>query len=225
MPRPRKPRSPFRYFNSSPEVISLVVTRVRDPALDSRNSGALADETVEAGNRATGAERGPAFVTALGGSGNLRHVSACTTRLRLMVADQSLIDEKALSALGAVGVLKPSAEAVQVVLGPIADAVAMDMQQVLARDAPVPEGSSTAPGAPVTLPEELEVAVGGHANIIGITRHPGRWRLELRCSLSEKPAMLLFQGARRIRTMACGSRYRPAMSTGRHCAPGGRSFL
>jgi hypothetical protein len=25
MPRPRKPASPFRYFNSSPEVISLVV--------------------------------------------------------------------------------------------------------------------------------------------------------------------------------------------------------
>jgi putative transposase len=25
MPRPRKPASPFRYFNSSPEVIRLVV--------------------------------------------------------------------------------------------------------------------------------------------------------------------------------------------------------
>jgi putative transposase len=25
MPRPRKPQSPFRYFNSSPEVIRLVV--------------------------------------------------------------------------------------------------------------------------------------------------------------------------------------------------------
>ncbi len=25
MPRPRKPNSPFRYFNSSPEVIRLVV--------------------------------------------------------------------------------------------------------------------------------------------------------------------------------------------------------
>ncbi|WP_380787748.1 hypothetical protein [Sphingomonas sp. R86521] len=32
MPRPRKPASPFRYFNSSPEVIQLVVMRyVRFP--------------------------------------------------------------------------------------------------------------------------------------------------------------------------------------------------
>ena len=28
MPRPRKPPSPFRYFNSSPEVIRLVVIRL-----------------------------------------------------------------------------------------------------------------------------------------------------------------------------------------------------
>jgi PTS system N-acetylglucosamine-specific IIC component len=122
-----------------------------------------------------------------------------------MVADQSLIDEKALSALGAVGVLKPSAEAVQVVLGPIADAVAMDMQQVLARDAPVPEGASIAPGALVALPEELVVAVGGHANIIGITRHPGRWRLELREAANASAEAILAAGARAVARPAGGT--------------------
>jgi putative transposase len=42
MPRPRKPVSPFRYFNSSPEVIRLVVMMyVRFP-LSLRNRGLTA---------------------------------------------------------------------------------------------------------------------------------------------------------------------------------------
>jgi PTS system N-acetylglucosamine-specific IIC component len=74
--------------------------------------------------------RGQAFVTALGGVANLKSIDACTTRLRLVVADQSLVSEPALRALGAVGVIRPSAEDLQVVLGPIADAVAMEMRAV-----------------------------------------------------------------------------------------------
>ena len=35
MPRPRKPASPFRYFNSSPEVIRLAVL------VDRRRNGTL----------------------------------------------------------------------------------------------------------------------------------------------------------------------------------------
>jgi PTS system N-acetylglucosamine-specific IIC component len=72
--------------------------------------------------------RGPAFVSALGGTTNLRSIDACTTRLRLVVNDQSLVDERRLKALGAVGIIRPSAEGLQVVLGPIADAVAMEMR-------------------------------------------------------------------------------------------------
>jgi PTS system N-acetylglucosamine-specific IIC component len=40
-------------------------------------------------------DRGPAFVRALGGAANLVSVDACTTRLRLVVADQKVIDEAA----------------------------------------------------------------------------------------------------------------------------------
>jgi hypothetical protein len=39
MPRPRKPESPFRYFNSSPEVIRLVVLMyVRFPSAHETDS-------------------------------------------------------------------------------------------------------------------------------------------------------------------------------------------
>lgn len=74
------------------------------------------------------AERGNAFVAALGGAANLRTIDACTTRLRLVVNDQALVSEPRLRALGAIGFVRPSPEGLQVVLGPIADAVAMEMR-------------------------------------------------------------------------------------------------
>lgn len=67
---------------------------------------------LEAPAEVPAAERGPAFVAALGGPDNLRSVTACTTRLRLVVTDQARIDEPALVKLGALAVLKPSTEAV-----------------------------------------------------------------------------------------------------------------
>ena len=73
-------------------------------------------------------DRGEAFVAALGGAANLRSIDACTTRLRLVVDDQAKVDERRLRALGAVGFVRPSAEGLQVVVGPIADAVAMEMR-------------------------------------------------------------------------------------------------
>ncbi|MFD2137433.1 PTS transporter subunit EIIB [Novosphingobium resinovorum] len=51
--------------------------------------------------RATSRRAGLAFLVALGGAGNLREIGACTTRLRLVVAEQGLIDEAELRALGA----------------------------------------------------------------------------------------------------------------------------
>jgi len=73
-------------------------------------------------------DRGEAFVRALGGAANLRSIDACTTRLRLVVDDQAKVDERRLRALGAVGFVRPSADGLQVVVGPIADAVAMEMR-------------------------------------------------------------------------------------------------
>ncbi|WP_456269940.1 N-acetylglucosamine-specific PTS transporter subunit IIBC [Kushneria sp. AK178] len=76
-------------------------------------------------------ERGPALVTALGGSDNLTSVGACTTRLRLVVQDVERIDEPALKGLGARGVLKLKGGHLQVVMGPIADGVAEDIRTAL----------------------------------------------------------------------------------------------
>nr|NUR38190.1 PTS transporter subunit EIIC [Sphingomonas sp.] len=140
--------------------------------------GREAAETVSGSELPLG-ERGPGFVKALGGPANLREVGACTTRLRLIVRDQTLIDEAGLKALGARGILKPSAEALQVVLGPIADAVAMDIRAAL--DRPLAAAAETA--RPVAsgevLPEAIARVLGGAKNIRSATLHHGRWRVEL----------------------------------------------
>jgi PTS system N-acetylglucosamine-specific IIC component len=71
------------------------------------------------------------FVEALGGAANLLEVDACTTRLRLKVADLARVDEARLRALGAKGIVRPGGQALQVVLGPQADQVAADLRTQL----------------------------------------------------------------------------------------------
>lgn len=81
-------------------------------------------------------DRAAAFVQALGGAANLISVDACATRLRLVVDDQAAIDEAALKRLGARATVKVSSNALQVVLGPIADQVAGEIRTELRAPAP-----------------------------------------------------------------------------------------
>lgn len=53
MPRPRKPASPFRYFNSSPEVVRLVVlTYVRFPLSPRNVEGLLFERGIDISDEA-----------------------------------------------------------------------------------------------------------------------------------------------------------------------------
>lgn len=59
------------------------------------------------------------IVDALGGAGNVREVSNCMTRLRVVVADESLVDEAALRELDDVlGLVHDRARRYEVVVGP-----------------------------------------------------------------------------------------------------------
>lgn len=125
------------------------------------------------------------FIAALGGSDNLVTVDACTTRLRLTVANQTAINEPALRALGARGVLRLGTSGLQVVLGPIADQVAGDIRARLtnARN----NASITAPANTaipvvsadynaVDLPsiEDILQALGGATNVKQLDLADGR---------------------------------------------------
>jgi len=81
---------------------------------------------------ATGGDRGGQFVAALGGAANLKTIDACTTRLRLDLADPAAVDEAVLKALGARGIVRPGGNTLQVVLGPIADQVAGEIRAAAA---------------------------------------------------------------------------------------------
>jgi N-acetylglucosamine PTS system EIICBA or EIICB component len=142
------------------------------------------------------ADRARSYITALGGAGNLESVTACTTRLRLIVRTQETVDVEALKRLGARGVVKPSATALQVVVGPTADQLASDIRESMASMAkegptaptagrvaapqPPPE-VKTAAAVPALAKEALQgllAALGGRANVRDI--EPASSRLRIR---------------------------------------------
>ncbi len=124
------------------------------------------------------AERGAAFVAALGGADNLVDVDACTTRLRLVVKDGKNVDEAALKALGARGIVRPSPDDLQVVLGPIADQVAGEMRECLTA------------GLDKTAVRRLLAALGGKKNVQSIAAQAGRVVVVLRDPASPDVAAL-----------------------------------
>ena len=70
------------------------------------------------------------ILAGLGGAANVVDMEACITRLRTEVADGSLVDERALKAAGAHGVVR-SGNVVQVVVGPEADNLAEDIEDLM----------------------------------------------------------------------------------------------
>jgi PTS system N-acetylglucosamine-specific IIC component len=123
----------------------------------------------------TTATRARAFVTALGGAGNLTEVAACTTRLRLTLIDNKAIDEAALKRLGARGILRSATQGLQVVLGPIADQVAGEMRDALR--AGVGTEAKPAREAPRDAPRDapqILAALGGRGNVLDVEALAGR---------------------------------------------------
>jgi PTS system N-acetylglucosamine-specific IIC component len=122
----------IRWFN--------LKTPGREDAMETLDKGvgdgvAIAGVPQAAGAMATASSQDTVaqrFIVALGGAANLQSVDACTTRLRLTVADSRLVSEPALKALGSHGMLRPGLHSVQVVLGPKADIVADQIRAALA---------------------------------------------------------------------------------------------
>ena len=144
-----------------------------------REKGDVAEISVTS----AGSARGDAFVTALGGPANLVSVDACTTRLRLIVADNQAIDDAALTVLGARGIIRPSDKAAQVVLGPIADLVAEEIRGALSGSASAAPSTllqpQTGSGEQAELPDVIVGALGGTDNVRTVRALHGRYRVEL----------------------------------------------
>lgn len=156
--------------------------------------------------------RARAWVAALGGAPNLRSVDACTTRLRLLVASQSAVDAEALKQLGARGLVRPSSEALQVVVGTVADQLAGEIREAL-RDPPdaAPAGGAAAARPKASAPvarvdvaasadeawtgdaRALLSALGGHDNVRAVDTAASRLRIRVgNGELIDRPALAGF---------------------------------
>ncbi len=159
-------------------------------------------------------ERARSYIAALGGAGNLESVTACTTRLRLIVRTQETVDVQALKRLGARGVVKPSATALQVVVGPIADQIASEIREVMASmpqdvtpsascampappplEAPAP---AAAPAPPKDVLRALLAALGGRQNVLSIDPASSRLRIAVASSSAVDGAALRKLGMRGV---------------------------
>ncbi|MBB6254132.1 N-acetylglucosamine-specific PTS transporter subunit IIBC [Nitrospirillum iridis] len=162
--------------------------------------------------------RGGGFVVALGGAGNIRAVDACTTRLRLVLADNRAVDESALTALGSRGVVRPNATALQVVLGPVADQVAGEIRQALTRSptasapiatsgtvaAPIVMAEETAPMAPLPDIAAVLSALGGSGNIQAAEARATRVLLGVNDAAGVDEGRLLALGLRGVARLGSG---------------------
>jgi PTS system N-acetylglucosamine-specific IIC component len=132
-----------------------------------------------------GGTRGGDFVLALGGAKNLATVDACMTRLRLTLNDPTAVDETQLRVLGAKGVVHPGGNALQVVLGPIADQVAGEIRASLH-------------GKPQVTDDAWFDALGGADNVEDVRQRSTRLILSLADPERANESALKKLGARAV---------------------------
>jgi PTS system N-acetylglucosamine-specific IIC component len=179
---------------------------------DLKTPGRDALESAAAALPAMPAERARVWISALGGAANLVSVDACTTRLRLMVADQAAVDEGALKRLGVRGLVRPSANALQVVVGAIADQVAGEIRSALhgsVSSAAVPAAAAPAlgtPGLATPAPDAgaLLAALGGRANVLAVEAAASRLRVSVGDAALVDRAAIRGLGLRGIATPVAG---------------------
>jgi PTS system N-acetylglucosamine-specific IIC component len=175
--------------------------------LDLKTPGRDRGESDTATAPAAPQARAVAWIDALGGSANLRSVDACTTRLRLIVASQSAVDTDALRRLGARGLVRPSAEALQVVVGTTADQLAGELRTALqsrtvgtvaaatavrvpvSASGAVPDSRTVTPPRAVTAQTSgknwsgdaaaVLAALGGRGNVRSVASAASRVRIEI----------------------------------------------
>ncbi|MDH0645713.1 N-acetylglucosamine-specific PTS transporter subunit IIBC [Pseudomonas sp. GD03858] len=136
---------------------------------DLKTPGREEQPTEQANNAET--PRGRRYIDALGGADNLLGVDACTTRLRLVLADRSLAQDEALKKLGAMAVVRPgSGGSLQVVVGPMADALADEIRGELTHGlaaTPADVGATADSIEPLPADGWLQ-ALGGRDNLLKV---------------------------------------------------------
>ena len=191
------------YFALYYTLFRFVIVRfdLKTPGRDSAQSMAPASAPV-----ADPADRGAQWLAALGGSANLQSVTACTTRLRLTVASQAAVEEATLTRLGSRGLVRPSSNTLQVVVGTVADQLAGEIREAQRSLPP----AMSPPPASVTIGNNLPdagallAALGGRANVLTVQAVAGRVRIGVADTARVNAEALLGLGLRGVAVPAPG---------------------
>ena len=89
------------------------------------------EKTLAAAGSGSSGCNAPAILAALGGIENITSLDNCLTRLRLSVNDSSLVDDAALKAHGAIGVVHLNQHSLQVVMGPQVQSVKDELSALM----------------------------------------------------------------------------------------------
>jgi PTS system N-acetylglucosamine-specific IIC component len=167
-------------------IVYYAVFRFFIVRFDIKTPGRDDAEPVQAGADAQPpGEEASSYLAALGGAANLLAIDACMTRLRLSIASRDAVDEDKLKALGAAGMIYPTSDTMQVVVGLRADAIAAELRRVAQTGAAAPTAPSTRAGggdeqslAGEALQNLLE-ALGGSGNVSTVEAQGTRLKVGL----------------------------------------------
>jgi len=191
------------YFLVYYSLFSFFIRKFDLQTMGREQTAQIAVKVVEGSVRAHG------FIMALGGAANLKSVDACTTRLRLQVADNDKVDEAALKALGSRGLIKPAAGSVQVVLGPEADLISDEIRTALQQEQESPVQEVETRSISLITPasgrsvgrhrDDCLQALGGQSNVLSVLAVAGgRLRIEVKDADLVDQAALAALGARGV---------------------------
>ena len=109
----------------------VIITKfdLKTPGREYENQSDIENKSLSA----TGdfADIAKAIIAGLGGEGNISSLDNCITRLRVDVKDHVAVNEKAIKASGARGVLRTGKTAVQIVIGPQVQHVADEIKKMI----------------------------------------------------------------------------------------------
>lgn len=102
---------------------------LKTPGNEDEDAEAEEAKIVLANNDFTAIAKG--VLAGIGGKENVSNVDYCTTRLRFEIKDYTAVNEKAIKAAGAAGVIRPSKGACQVIIGPKVQFVYDELKKML----------------------------------------------------------------------------------------------
>lgn len=100
---------------------------------DDENQNVSATKTVSESNKSGSEleEEAIQYLKLLGGKDNIQSMESCITRVRLVLKDNKIVDDKAVKAVGAQGVIRAGSEVMQIIVGTKAEALVEEMNKHL----------------------------------------------------------------------------------------------